>query len=107
MDEREKLDKTLLPFFATYRFSDTDLQKGKRAMESEAISRMGANIGRRIIQKLGATEIVENGLLVGYSVEVDVRKRDPGTTHYRFRPELVRKKKRTEEEGAASLRHDG
>lgn len=64
--------------WATYKFSESDFNKfgpDHRAMEREARQRMACALGRRIVKELGATELIENGVLIGYKIEVDVRKR--------------------------------
>ena len=64
--------------WATYNFSDSDFYKfgpDHRAMEREARQRMACALGRRIVKELGATELIEKGVLIGYKIEVDVRKR--------------------------------
>ena len=64
--------------WATYKFSESDFNKfgpDHRAMEREARQRMACALGRRIVKELGATELIEKGVLIGYKIEVDVRKR--------------------------------
>lgn len=63
--------------WATYKFSESDFNKfgpDHRAMEREARQRMACALGRRIVKELGATELIEKGVLIGYKIEVDVRK---------------------------------
>ena len=66
--------------WATYKFSESDFNKfgpDHRAMEREARQRMACALGRRIVKELGATELIYKGVLIGYKIEVDVKKCSP------------------------------
>lgn len=63
--------------FATYKFTESDFIKfgdNHLGMEKEARQRIACALGRRIIKDLGATEIVEDGKLIGYRIDVEVRR---------------------------------
>lgn len=65
--------------FATYKFTESDFNKfgnNHQGMEKEAKQRMACALGRRIVKDLGATEIVEDGKLLGYRIDVEVRKKE-------------------------------
>lgn len=76
---RADLKRSTKHLWATYKFSESDFNKfgpDHRAMEREARQRMACALGRRIVKELGATEVIEKGVLIGYKIEVDVRKRE-------------------------------
>lgn len=77
--------------FATYKFTESDFNKfgnNHQGMEKEAKQRMACALGRRIIKDLGATEIVEDGVLAGYRIDVEIRK----AQEYRENPILAKVK---------------
>lgn len=57
-----------------YRFSESDYNKPESKMLRDAKERVTASIGRRIVKNVGIDEIVENGTLIGYKVEIEVKK---------------------------------
>ena len=78
-DERAEVQRSLHQFFSTYKFTESDFNKfGNNliGMQKEAKQRLACALGRRIIRDLGAEEIIENGVLVGYKVCVEVRKKE-------------------------------
>ena len=44
-------------------------------MEKEAKQRMACALGRRIVKELGATEIVEDGVLAGFRIDIEAKKK--------------------------------
>lgn len=71
--ERQDLEK----FHATYTFSDHDFQRygnDKQGMKKNALRMMSEALGRRIARNLKPDEVVEDGIIVGYKIEVEARK---------------------------------
>lgn len=69
-------------FFATYTFSDHDFQRygnDKQGMQKNAVRVMSEAIGRKIVRHFKPDEIVEDGVLVGYRIEVEARKATDNT----------------------------
>ena len=81
---RERLDKEVDAWLgsaksisAIYHITESDMAKfGKNnlAMEREAKHRLAGYLGRRILKELGAEEVVEDGLLVAYRIEIQARR---------------------------------
>ena len=78
-DELRKVRGSLWHFYSTYRFTDSDFNKfgnNLQGMQKEARQRMACALGRKIIKELKADEIIENGVLVGYKIDVEARKKE-------------------------------
>lgn len=60
--------------WCTYRFSESDFTKTQSKMIRDAKERVAGNIGRRIVKEVGLEEIVEDGVLVGYNIEVEIQR---------------------------------
>lgn len=64
-------------FHSAYTFSDHDFERygnDKQGMQKNAIRMMSEAIGRRIVRYLKPEEVIEDGVLVGYKIEVEARK---------------------------------
>ena len=63
---------------ASYRFTESDISKfgnNHQGMEKEAKQRMACALGRRIVKELGATEIIEDGVLAGFRIDIEAKKK--------------------------------
>lgn len=60
--------------WCVYRFSESDYNKPEAKMLRDARDRITATIGRRVVKEVGFEEIVEGGVLVGYKIEIEVKK---------------------------------
>ena len=63
--------------WCTYRFSESDYVKPRGKMVQDAKERVAGYIGRRVVKEVGLEEMVEGGALVGYRIEIEVRKPRP------------------------------
>lgn len=64
-------------FHSAYTFSDHDFERygnDKQGMQKNALRMMSEAIGRRIVRYLKPEEVIEDGVLVGYRIEVEARK---------------------------------
>ena len=64
-------------FSVAYTLSDHDFQRygnDRQGMQKNAIRVMSEALGRRIVRNLKAEEVIEDGVLVGYRIEVEARK---------------------------------
>ena len=64
-------------FSANYTITESDINKygnDHQGMEKNAKLRMAGHLGRQIIKHLGADEIIEDGILIGYKIRVEARK---------------------------------
>ena len=81
---RERLDKEIEAWHsgakkisAIYHITESDTAKfgaNNLAMEREAKHRLAGYLGRRILKELGVEEIGEDGLLLGYRIEIEARR---------------------------------
>ena len=75
--QQELKDQRGIPFRSSYRFTESDFRRhgnNQLGMEKEAKQRMACALGRRIVKFLDADEIVEDGKLSGFKIQVFVRK---------------------------------
>ena len=64
-------------FHSAYTFSDHDFERygnDKQGMQKNALRMMSEAIGRRIVRYLKPEEVIEDGVLVGYRIDVEARK---------------------------------
>lgn len=71
LEIRQRETKKVL---CTYRFSESDYVKPRGKMVQDAKDRVAGYIGRRIVKEVGLEEMIEGGAMVGYKIEIDVRK---------------------------------
>ena len=68
-------------FSLNYTLTESDLVKHRQltARKKEATQRMAASLGYRILRRFPPHDIIENGVIIGYHVEIDARRPYNGT----------------------------
>ena len=75
-DDLKRERESLKTFYATYTLTESDLLKFKQqtARKKAAVGRMAAHIGYHLLKTYRPKEIVENGVVVGYTVTIKARR---------------------------------
>lgn len=61
-------------FSAYYRLTDSDFNKKGKVMKNDVFLRMAHYLGRKICNEVGIEEVVEDGVVVAYKIELKARK---------------------------------
>lgn len=81
LEEREGALRNTAHFSLTYTLTESDLIKHKQqtARKKDATERMARSLGYKILNRFPPHEIINDGVVVGYHVEIDARRPYNGT----------------------------
>lgn len=81
LEERDGALRKAAHFSLTYTLTESDLIKHKQqtARKKDATERMACSLGYKILKRFPPHEIINDGVVVGYHVEIDARRPYNGT----------------------------